>query len=65
MKSRQLFKLLHDHGWEEERKKGSHVILKNKDKDYKITVPYPGNKEVKKGLLQKILKQTGIETNKR
>jgi predicted RNA binding protein YcfA (HicA-like mRNA interferase family) len=65
VKSRQLFKLLYDHGWEEDRKKGSHVILIHKDKDFKITVPYHGSKEVKKGLLQSILKQTGIETNKR
>lgn len=65
MKYNDLFKLLRKDGWFEVRHKGSHVIFKHPDKPEQLTVPYHAGKEVKKGLLQAILKQAKIKTNKR
>lgn len=65
MKYNELFRLLTKDGWIEVRKKGSHVTMEHPTKPGKITVPYHAGKEVKKGLLKAILKQTEIKTDKR
>ncbi len=65
MKSNELLKLLKQNGWYEVRQSGSHIIMKHDESTTQITVPSHGAKEVKKGLLQAILKQTNIQTNKR
>ncbi len=65
MKYNDLFKLLKKHGWFEVRQKGSHVIMQHPEKDGQLTVPFHASKEVKKGLLNAILKQAEIKTNKR
>ena len=65
MKYSELFRLLKQNGWYETRQTGSHVIMAHPEKDFTITVPNHGSNEVKKGLLQALLKQTEIKTNKR
>lgn len=65
MKYNELFRLLKKDGWFEVRQKGSHVIMKHPTKLNIIPVPYHAGKEVKKGMLQAILKLAEIKTNKR
>ncbi|MGC3944822.1 MAG: type II toxin-antitoxin system HicA family toxin [Chryseolinea sp.] len=65
MKYKDLFKILSDDGWVVVRQSGSHVTMRHPDKDGQLTVPNHGSKEVKKGLLNAILKQAGIKTTKR
>ena len=65
MKYNELFKLLKNEGWFEVRQRGSHIIMKHPDKIEQLTVPYHSGKEVKKGLLNAIIKQANIKTNKR
>lgn len=65
MKYSDLFKLLRKNGWIEIRQKGSHVIMQHPANPKQLTVPYLSGKEVKKGLLQAILKQAEIKTEKR
>lgn len=65
MKYNELFKLLKKDGWFEVRQKGSHVIMQHTEKSEQLTVPYHAGKEVKKGLLNAILKQAKIKTTKR
>ena len=65
MKYNDLFKLLRENGWYEQRQKGSHVIMKHNIISGQLTVPNHTGKEVKKGLLNSILKQADIKTNKR
>ncbi|MDP4207662.1 MAG: type II toxin-antitoxin system HicA family toxin [Bacteroidota bacterium] len=65
MKYSELLRILKQNGWYEARQSGSHVIMKHKEKSGSITVPNHGSDEVKKGLLQAILKQTGINITKR
>lgn len=65
MKYNDLFKLLKNNGWFEVRQKGSHVIMHHATNTKKLTIPFHSGKEVKKGLLNAILKQAEIKTNKR
>jgi len=65
LKYSELFRILKNDGWFEVRQKGSHVIMHHPTKSEQLTVPYHSSKEVKKGLLTSILKQAGININKR
>ena len=65
MKYDDLLKLLRQNGWIEIRQKGSHIIMNNPPEKENLIVPYHAGKEVKKGMLQSILKKAGIKTTKR
>ena len=65
MKSSELLRLLKRDGWFVERQSGSHAILKHIEKDGQLSVPIHASKEVKKGLLNAILKEANIKTAKR
>jgi len=56
-----LFTLLRQNGWIEIRQKGSHRIMRNSSGTEDIAVPYHGSKEVKKGILQAILKKRELK----
>lgn len=58
MKDKDLLKLLKQNGWTEVRIHGSHHILRKGDKTE--TVPVHG-KDVPTGLLEAILKRTGLK----
>lgn len=58
MKDKDLLKLLKDNGWELERIRGSHHVMK-KGQQTEI-IPVHG-KDVPTGLLNKILKRTGLK----
>ncbi|MBI5043200.1 MAG: type II toxin-antitoxin system HicA family toxin [Nitrospirae bacterium] len=59
MKSKELIRLLKEHGWVVDRIRGSHYIM-IKDKNT-VSVPYHGSKDLGKGLANNILKQAGIK----
>jgi len=65
MKSSELLKLLKKDGWYKIRQKGSHIIMKHPEKKGTIPMPFHASKEVKKGLLNAILKQANIKSKKR
>ncbi len=52
--------ILAQHGFQEVRRKGSHIILQKKDGDTTITVPVPDHKELRIGTLLGIIKQSGL-----
>ena len=58
VKDKDLYKLLISNGWIEVRVRGSHHILKKNDK--METIPIHG-KDVPIGLLNAILKRTGLK----
>ena len=58
MKDKDLYKLLLKNGWQEVSVKGSHHKLKKGDKTEMIPVH---GKDVPKGLLNAILKRTGLK----
>lgn len=60
MKSKELIRLLKEHGWIIDRiAKSSHYIM-IKDKKT-ISVPFHGSKDLGKGLVSKILKFAGLK----
>lgn len=58
MRDKDLLKLLLDNGWVLKRINGSHHFLQKGDKTE--TIPVHG-KDIPKGLLNKILKETGLK----
>lgn len=60
-----LFRILKKEGWYVSRQKGSHVIMKHRNNNEQLTVPFHFRKEVKKGMLESILKQAGIKRYRR
>lgn len=65
MKYSELFRILKKDGWYEVRQTGSHVVMEHLTKPNQLIVPFHGSKEVKKGLLNALLKQADIKTNAR
>jgi mRNA interferase HicA len=65
VKSSELIRLLKRDGWFEVKQKGSHITMKHPTKEGKVLIPFHGSKEVKKGLLNAILKRASIKTTKR
>jgi predicted RNA binding protein YcfA (HicA-like mRNA interferase family) len=61
---KKLVKLLEENGWQVVRLKGSHHILQHFDYEESIIVPVHGNKDIKIGLLNKIIKTANIDINK-
>ena len=59
MNGKDLLKLMIKEGWEEIRVEGSHHIMKKGDTT--ISVPVHGNQSIKKGLLNRILKDAGLK----
>ena len=58
LRDKELLRLLKKNGWKEKRIQGSHHIL---EKENRIEVIPVHGREVPNGLLQKILKRTGLE----
>ncbi|NLM18283.1 MAG: type II toxin-antitoxin system HicA family toxin [Candidatus Riflebacteria bacterium] len=59
MKVREVIKKLEQNGWILRRIKGSHHIYSKNG--VSVPVPFHGNKELGKGLLKAIEKQTGVK----
>lgn len=59
MTGKQVIRLLEQHGWKILRTQGSHFRLGNGEK--RTTVPVHGSKDLGKGLLSAIEKQTGVK----
>ena len=53
-------KILEKHGFAKVRQKGSHIVMQKKIPNSTITVPVPNHKEIKRGTLQSIIRQSGI-----
>ena len=63
-KYNELFRILRKDGWYIVRQRGSNNHMKHPTKKGKLLVPYHSAKEVKKGFLNYILKQAGINMRK-
>ncbi len=64
VKYSELFRALKKEGWYIIRQKGSHVLMQHPKRRGQLSVPFHAGKEVKKGLLNSILKQAGIKIKK-
>jgi len=60
MTGKDFIKLIERHGWQCKRISGSHHIMM-KDGCRSVPVPVHGKKDLPKGILAALMKQTGIE----
>ncbi|SFC95408.1 Predicted RNA binding protein YcfA, dsRBD-like fold, HicA-like mRNA interferase family [Thiohalospira halophila DSM 15071] len=52
--------ILAKHGFEEVRRRGSHVLMQKQDEGGTTTIPVPDHKELKIGTMQSIVRQSGL-----
>ena len=62
MTAKEVIRLLEKNGWSESRQRGSHKIFKHPDNPNNVAVPFHGDKDLKKGTLNDILKKAGLKT---
>ena len=60
LSGREVIALLRAGGFEEVRRRGSHVVMQKRLPDTTITVPVPDHKEIKAGTLRCIIRQSGL-----
>ncbi|MCF6284981.1 MAG: type II toxin-antitoxin system HicA family toxin [Candidatus Hydrogenedentes bacterium] len=58
---KELCQLLQRHGFQEVRRKGSHVIMQRKIPGSSITVPVPDHKEIRPGTPMSIIRQSRVQ----
>jgi predicted RNA binding protein YcfA (HicA-like mRNA interferase family) len=61
MSGKEVCAVLERHGFIEVRRRGSHIVMQRiSDDGSTTTVPVPDHKEVKKGTLRSIIRQSGV-----
>jgi len=64
LSGKEVCKILKKFGFEEIRRKGSHIVMQKKIEKGTITIPVPDHKEIKKGTLKSIIRQSRIPFDK-
>lgn len=60
LSGRDVCAILRGHGFEEVRRRGSHIVMQRKVGGSTITVPVPDHAEIRIGTLQSIIRQSGL-----
>ncbi len=60
LSGKEVCKILEKYGFKEVRRKGSHIVMQKRVKNSTITVPVPNHKELKRGTLLSIIRQSGV-----
>lgn len=60
MSGGEVCQILRQHGFEEIRRKGSHVVMQKRDNAGTVTVPVPNHAELRLGTLRSIIRQSGL-----
>jgi predicted RNA binding protein YcfA (HicA-like mRNA interferase family) len=60
LSGKEVCAILRKSGFEEVRRRGSHVVLQKKTPSGTITVPVPDHAEIRIGTLQSIIRQSGV-----
>jgi predicted RNA binding protein YcfA (HicA-like mRNA interferase family) len=62
MSGKEVCAILERHGFVEVRRRGSHIVMQRSNDDrVTTTVPVPDHKEVKKGTLRSVIRQSGVQ----
>ena len=62
MKSSEFRRMILANGWRELRQSGSHIIYEKDGR--RVVVPFHGSKEIKTGLVRKLIKEMNLEIGK-
>jgi predicted RNA binding protein YcfA (HicA-like mRNA interferase family) len=60
LSGRAVCRIMAQHGFEQVRQKGSHLIMQKKERNTTITVPVPDHDELRMGTLSGIIRQSGL-----
>ncbi|MEW5829000.1 MAG: type II toxin-antitoxin system HicA family toxin [Chloroflexota bacterium] len=60
LSGREVCKILAQHGFQEVRQKGSHIMMQKQYRNSTITIPVPDHSELKTGTLLGIIRQSGL-----
>jgi len=60
LSGKQVCGILGRRGFEEVRRRGSHIVMQKAIADTTITVPIPDHDELRIGTLQSIIRQSGV-----
>ena len=60
LSGKEVCKILARHGFEEVRRRGSHVVMQRRTPAGTTTIPVPDHGELKIGTLQSIIRQSGL-----
>lgn len=60
LSGRETCEILADHGFTEVRRRSSHIVMQKIASKSTITVPVPDHKELRKGTLMAIIRQSGL-----
>jgi predicted RNA binding protein YcfA (HicA-like mRNA interferase family) len=60
LSAKQVCEILARHGFEEVRRRGSHIVMQKKSPVGTITVPVPNHDEIRIGTLLSIIRQSGL-----
>ena len=61
LSGREVCAILAQHGYEEIRQRGSHIIMQKKTEASTITIPVPDYKEIRTGTLMSIIRQSRLD----
>ena len=61
LSGREVCRILAQHGYEEVRQRGSHIIMQKKTEASTITIPIPNHKELRAGTLMSIIRQSRLD----
>lgn len=57
---REVCRILGEHGLDEVRQRGSHIVMQRRDGDRTVTVPVPNHNELRTGTLLSIIRQSQL-----
>jgi predicted RNA binding protein YcfA (HicA-like mRNA interferase family) len=60
LSGREVCSILKKHGFTEARRRGSHIVMQRRTSETTVTVPVPDHRELKRGTLLSIIRQSGI-----
>ncbi|HEV8242685.1 MAG TPA: type II toxin-antitoxin system HicA family toxin [Nitrospirales bacterium] len=60
LSGRDVCKILEKHGFQEARRRGSHVVMQRRIEAGTVTVPVPDHPELAIGTLLSIIRQSGV-----
>lgn len=60
LSGKEVCKILARHGFEEVRRRGSHVVMQRRTPADTATVPVPDHNELRIGTLRSIIRQSGL-----
>jgi len=60
LSGREVCRILSAYGFVEVRRRGSHIAMQKTDVRGTITVPVPDHRELRKGTLRSIIRQSGV-----